>query len=189
MLYFTVRTLVELNPDIIPFGWVEPENTATNVKDAIMDVCGDLACIYRDPNIFKREVRIWFFKNLDTWKRLAETAHFEYNPISNYDRRETITDTASENSVGTNNTKSTNTEKVSAFNSDNMSEKQSGNFDGTTSGSVTANRTNTRTAEISGNIGVTTTQEMIKQERDVLNFNIYDIIAHQFKERFCIMVY
>lgn len=189
MLYFTVRTLVELNPDIIPFKWIDFEESTTDVKDAILDVCGDMACIYRDPNIFRKEVRIWFFKNMETWKRLAKTAHFEYNPISNYDRHESITDTSTENSSGTNNTKSTNTEKVSAFNSESMSDKQSGSFDGTTSGSVTASRTNTRTSKINGNIGVTTTQEMIKQEREILNFNIYDIIAHQFKERFCVMVY
>lgn len=40
-----------------------------------------------------------------------------------------------------------------------------------------------------GNIGVTTTQNMIKQERQIDLFNIYDIIIQDFKMRFCILVY
>lgn len=40
-----------------------------------------------------------------------------------------------------------------------------------------------------GNIGVTTTQQMIKEEREVDKFNIYDYIVESFKRRFCLLVY
>lgn len=40
-----------------------------------------------------------------------------------------------------------------------------------------------------GNIGVTTTQKMIKEERQIDLFNIYDIIIEDFKMRFCILIY
>ena len=40
-----------------------------------------------------------------------------------------------------------------------------------------------------GNIGVTTTQQMIKEEREVDQFNIYDYIVRSFKRRFCLLVY
>ena len=40
-----------------------------------------------------------------------------------------------------------------------------------------------------GNIGVTSTQDMIKQERQIDLFNVYDIIIEDFKMRFCILVY
>lgn len=40
-----------------------------------------------------------------------------------------------------------------------------------------------------GNIGITTTQEMINQQREVVKFNIYDYIIKDFKNRFCIMLY
>ena len=40
-----------------------------------------------------------------------------------------------------------------------------------------------------GNIGVTTTQNMIRQQRVIEKFNIYDIIIEDFKMRFCILVY
>lgn len=42
---------------------------------------------------------------------------------------------------------------------------------------------------IHGNIGVTTTQEMIKQEREIADFDIYKFIVEDYKKEFCIMVY
>lgn len=40
-----------------------------------------------------------------------------------------------------------------------------------------------------GNIGVTMTQEMIRQQRDVVMFNLYDVIVQEFKTRFCLALY
>lgn len=40
-----------------------------------------------------------------------------------------------------------------------------------------------------GNIGVTTTQQLINEQREVDKFNLYDIITNEFKMRFCILVY
>lgn len=40
-----------------------------------------------------------------------------------------------------------------------------------------------------GNIGVTTTQQMIDEERRVAMFNLYDVIADSFVEEFCLMIY
>lgn len=54
-------------------------------------------------------------------------------------------------------------------------------------GKDTGTVTNTR--EEHGNIGVTTTQQMIKEEREIATFNIIDYIVESFKKRFCILVY
>ena len=40
-----------------------------------------------------------------------------------------------------------------------------------------------------GNIGVTTTQKLIREQRNIDLFNVYDIIIEDFKMRFCILVY
>lgn len=40
-----------------------------------------------------------------------------------------------------------------------------------------------------GNIGVTMTQDMIKQQREIVQFNILEYITQSFKRRFCLMVY
>lgn len=40
-----------------------------------------------------------------------------------------------------------------------------------------------------GNIGVTTTQAMIEEERRVVQFHVYDYIAKEFETEFCLLVY
>ena len=55
--------------------------------------------------------------------------------------------------------------------------------DGRNTGNAKTKRTET------GNIGVTTTQQMIKEERDISDFNIYGYIADSFKNEFCVLVY
>ncbi len=46
-----------------------------------------------------------------------------------------------------------------------------------------------RTLYVHGNIGVMSSQDMIKQEREVDEFNIVDYIIRSFMQRFCILVY
>lgn len=57
--------------------------------------------------------------------------------------------------------------------------------------SVNGGRTgiHTRTGREHGNIGVTTSQQMIQSERDLVVFNLYDVIAESFIENFCLMIY
>ena len=121
------------------------------------------------------------------------------------------------NTQSADNTNTANSEtigQVSAFNSTNAAtwdnkEKTSVNDDGeqhstaTTSGetSGTETRTNSRnetetdtrtithTRTEQGNIGVTTTQSMIEEERRVARFNFIDAVTESFKAKFCIGVY
>ena len=190
MLYFTVRTMIELDPGVIPIRWVEYWGFDDHdIQDAILDVCGDLPCIYRNPKEFRKYVRIWFFQNRDYWYKIGKTYELEYDPIANYDRKETVTDKSTIKSSGTNNSENSSIERVSAFNSDSMTDKQSGTFNGTTSGNMDIEKTDSRTVEIKGNIGVTTTQEMLKQERELWKYKLSMDIAEEFKRRFCVMVY
>lgn len=53
----------------------------------------------------------------------------------------------------------------------------------TDTGTITTSRTE------QGNIGLTSTQELIKQQRDIVQFNVMDYIINDFKRRFCLMVY
>ena len=59
-----------------------------------------------------------------------------------------------------------------------------------TAGTGTDTTTQSRhTARISGNIGVTTTQQMLESERESRKYStVYEIIGG-FKERFCLLVY
>ena len=40
-----------------------------------------------------------------------------------------------------------------------------------------------------GNIGVTTSMQLIQEQRNIAQFNIYDFITDDFKKRYCILVY
>lgn len=55
--------------------------------------------------------------------------------------------------------------------------------DTTDTGTITTTRTE------QGNIGVTSTQSMIKEQREVVTLNLYDVITKDFIERFCLKVY
>ena len=48
---------------------------------------------------------------------------------------------------------------------------------------------NTRTGRAHGNIGVTTSQQMLQSEIDVSKFNLYDEISNLFLSEFCIYTY
>lgn len=65
--------------------------------------------------------------------------------------------------------------------------------DSTTSTSGKTNEQNTvnstHTSRTHGNIGVTTSQQMIEEERRVVEFNIIDYIVDSFKRRFCLLIY
>ena len=64
---------------------------------------------------------------------------------------------------------------------------ETGHKDGSENGSHEETETYTRIEQ--GNIGVTTTQSMIVEEREVAKFNLTDYIIDSFKKRFCILVY
>lgn len=53
----------------------------------------------------------------------------------------------------------------------------------------TGNRNLLRKGRAHGNIGVTTSQQMIEAEREVALYNIIDVIINSFKNRFCLQVY
>lgn len=57
------------------------------------------------------------------------------------------------------------------------------------SGDETGNTQEILETERHGNIGVTTTQQMIREEREVVEFDVIQYIIDDFKSRFCLLVY
>lgn len=56
-------------------------------------------------------------------------------------------------------------------------------------GTNEASRETIHTERKTGNHGVTMTQQMIKNEREIAMFSIYDVVIESFKENFCVLVY
>ena len=172
----------------------------------------ELEVLYPDIEFLKKRIGMWSRKHQYNWKKLYNTTLLEYDPIENYDRIEDWTDTDTETGTNSRNNDIRNTisnevsnsgtltEQNTAFNaglSDHAKEISNNNTNSNGSGSTTENEsgtskidsTHTRTGRTHGNIGVTTSQQMIQSEREVAMFNIYDIIAESFVENFCLMVY
>lgn len=165
----------------------------------------ELEVLYTDPDIMKTLINVWSRKQLPVWNKLQATVNLEYNPIYNKDGYyEETESTERENSNRTTDSLTaavtdagTNLNQVSAFNSNtfenrekdtlnntrNETQTNTGTSSGTESGEVTRSR------HEYGNIGVTTTQQMINEEREVVKFNMVNYIIEDFKQRFCILVY
>ena len=135
--------------------------------------CAEFEILYPDADFMAFMVEVWSKKELAVWEKLAETLSYEYDPISNYDRHEEWQDNG--------NSKGNSTGKVAGFNSEELV-----NANGAETNITNSNK---RTGRIHGNIGVTTTQQMIEEERRVAKFNITDYIIDSFKRRFCLLIY
>lgn len=120
-------------------------------------------------------------ENIDTTNKTNEKNYvFGFNSEDAAQSGETVTD-------DTGNTKTDRSE--------NSKTNSSANTDATTTNNTNfkhdekehIDREYTRTEQ--GNIGITTTQQMINEEREVDKFNLMDYIIDRFKQRFCLLVY
>lgn len=194
-------------------GFNVPDGLVKEIAiDTILMRTRELEILYPDLTYMKNRITIWSNKYQINWKKLYDTTVLEYNPIENYDRMEDWTDTDDEttSSARDNTVKSTSTNEIvnsvnitdqnTAFNAGLADHaKQITDGDTTENGSITNTEKenvndgrkgkHTRTGRAHGNIGVTTSQQMIQSERDLVVFNLYDVIAESFIENFCLMVY
>ena len=133
----------------------------------------ELELLTPDPDIMKQMLGRWSNVRVNAWSKMLDTETVEYNPIHNYDRQEDWVDDGTGSSI---------TDlSVAGFNDADMADRER-----TGTGTTTQSR---HTARISGNIGVTTTQQMLESERESRKYStVYEIIG-EFKERFCLLVY
>ena len=187
-----------------------PEELDSNVvKDNLLMETAELELLYTNFGFMRQAIGSWSAKQLPIWNELYATTQYEYNPIWNKDGtiEETIerditmtndlTDEQTRNLSITND--STNTGYVYGFNSSTEApaDKAILDHDSTDTGTITDTHTGTRRDAGSvttkrteqGNIGLTSTQELIRQQRDTVTFNIIDVIIKDFIDRFCLRIY
>lgn len=143
--------------------------------------CSDLQLIYPNWEYMQGMIAMWSAAELPIWEKMYKTTYIEYNPLWNVDAD--ITESSSGSNSGT--TGGTDTQSVAGYNSSTMVDHTKD----TTSGSTSGNWSETHSTRRTGNIGVTSSQELLERERSVAQFNIYKYIVDSFKKRFCIMVY
>lgn len=177
--------------------------------DNILLEAGERSVIYSDPDFLKNAIGIWSNTYQETFARWIRALSIEYDPLENYDRREEWTDDSTHSgSTQTNTTDSQTTGQTSSGtetgsrvaypdNAWHDTEKTidsgslSVNVSGTGSGTGTESATDTSEHEgrIHGNIGVTTSQQMLQSELDLGYWNIIVKITDLFIENFIIMIY
>ena len=189
------------DPMVVPEG---VDKTNVLIPNLLSELA-ELEVLYADPEIMKTIIEVWSKKQLPVWTKLMNTVNLEYNPIYNKDgyyEEDETTDRDTTNSVtdilsATVTDEGSNTNLVSAFNSsafenrekDELENERREEQQNSSNSSGNENGTVHRERHEYGNIGVTTTQQMIKEERDVAQFNIVNYIIEDFKQRFCVLVY
>ena len=161
--------------------------------DNILLECAELEIVYSDADFLRAAIGIWSRKMLPSWEKLFKTTQLEYNPIWNKDG--TITETEvrdlSENRKDTPGVTSTATEKVAAYDAETpqLATQNELEYAGENKSEGRSTGTITNIREEHGNIGITTTQQMIREEREIADFSIIAAITTAFKQQFCLLVY
>lgn len=180
-----------------------------DVIACIVQQYGQQALVHPDPEYMRTYVGVWSKRRLQIWTKLLRTTELEYNPIENYDRTEEITErretsrktdtSTTATGADTTATDSSAEHQVSAENaytyqpdskdttSENLAIRRtndtSGNMDESGIDSFThSNRTH-------GNIGVTTSQQMIAAEREIVRYSLIEEIAADYRDTFCLSIY
>lgn len=154
-------------------------NKETLINNILLE-CGEFEVLYGDPSFYKNAVNHFFTLNYDLFNRWATDLQREYNPLENYDRMEHWTDSSenltSESETTSSSMTDTNTSnsfnEKSAYDNNTLVADTKNTFtnNGSNSGSGTrgANTSNNGESEhngrIHGNIGVTTSQQMLESE-------------------------
>lgn len=168
-----------------------------NIIDMICLETQELEVLLPYPPVFRESIGCWCNSMLSIWEKLYTSTTLEYNPIENYDRTETTTETEKRTDSLSSTTENTSnsediTQNVAYNNTDfTNNEKTMSNVDGQMKGNANNvyDTVKTYSNRAHGNIGVTTSQQMIESERKVVQFNMVQYIVDDFKQRFCLMVY
>lgn len=192
-----------------------PEGLEHEILDPLLLAeTAELEVLYPDPYILAWVIQAWAQARGPAWERMLAALDAVYNPIHNYDRTESWSEgkeaasgrTGSRANQGTHSQQGSSSasvnRNVAGYNSSAANvPKGADSSSGTDSNSGTTGsneqwteqgtnaETGSRTGHVSGNIGTTRTQEMIRDELELRKLDIYHIIVAEFKGRFCLGVY
>ena len=163
----------------------------TAINNILLE-CGDKELLYPDGEFMIDAIGMWSTKWQRTFTKWINVLGIEYNPLENYDRQEAWSDSTStsesSSAEASDSATGSQTADVSAFNVSDYSPDSKALSENTAS--TTSQASGSRFEDsghrgrVHGNIGVTTSQQMLLAELDVDRFNIYDEIALIFMREF-----
>lgn len=171
-------------PGAMPAANIPAMNKSVAVAQILIDNA-EFELMYPDLDFMKYAIANWSAVNSKKWEKLWYTENIKYDPIANVDAEEKETRDLKYNrdlEYGVDDKGN-----YQGFNSStyrNVSQQDAKNTeDGYT------DDTGTITKERHGNIGVTSTQALIREDREISDFSLYKVIADDFKKSFCCLVY
>lgn len=191
-------------------GLILPDGIDKDVLiNNIMFRGGEFECLYGSPEYMRTMISMWGSKWYRTFTKWIKALNIEYDPLYNYDRHEEWSDRGTETrkdtgtnkeSINDNESVSSEVENtVSAFDSSSYSphDKSEGDTSSKSSRTVDAssgldsagNTESSHVGHLYGNIGVTTSQQMLESELNIAAWNVYEHITDLFLSEFCILIY
>lgn len=165
----------------VPTDDVTPLNKNALI-DELVRQCGNFEVIPHDGVDFIRKIDVWSMTKIREWQKIFDALNMEYEPLHNYDRTE-------EEEIKVDNVKMEESgalSKIAGVDSGSLVEDSSAKGDN----KHTDDDHSDRKLRSYGNIGVTTSQQMLESEIELRRqYNMYQIIIDDFKQEFCLLVY
>lgn len=203
-----IRALIDYDNTIFN-NMVLPEDVSLqDVVDHIFFKYGDAPLFSPSPEVMKYYIGAWSRRRLSLWNRFKAAIEEEYDPLHNYDRHEQIdlthgkkvtyagsVDDGVSGSYTDTITNEISADDASTYQPDNKSTNDH-TFNQYKNTTTFNNRSDTNSGKDSttihtyGNIGVTTSQQMLTSELDLLpRLDLIDYIADDWHSEFCLSIY
>ena len=173
--------------------------------DTVLMRGGEFEILFAEPSTMQYAIGAWSRKWQHTLQKWADVLAIDYNPLENYDRMESWSDaktgrrkeSGSSSDTAVTNGNSTNENQRAAYDSASYSpvEKDINSSQNASSGASVTNAegSNSESAlhegRTHGNIGVTTSQQMLEAEWEVAKLNVYENASELFLTELCIYTY
>ena len=177
---------------------INDDDTKKLIVDDILLRHGDTPLFIPDPTVMKYYITSWSTRMLPIFTRMYAACIAEYNPIENYDRQEDRTDTIGNTrtldtntaTTGTNTTEdSVSAENVTTFSPDTKS-VETPDLAVADTGTISDDGSVVVDSHIHGNIGVTSSQQMLEQEIALVpKLDVIRFISDSWAAEFCLAVY
>lgn len=142
----------------------------------------ELEALYPNAEFMKNAIGFWSERRKRTWDQIARVLYEEYDPFINIKRDEVRTIVQERDLQDTSNVKlSTN-----AYDIGTGTERDTTSQDGTSTGTVTT----TEHFHVEGDSAITDAQDVARKEIQMrTDYDLYNYIIQDFKERFCLLIY
>ena len=202
----TAADYADLPADIVDHPFVP------NKDDLIRYLCMQLAelpMVYSDPDSVKDMIGYWSKAQLPVWIHVWQTMLYKYNPIWNKDgevqEKRDITYKNAGNSTDTGTVGNSGSSSGSVENQ--VTGYDTNSYSPNKKDITASSGSNTETRNLAGhtyndgeshdsfgrwergNIGVTSSQELVLRERQLAEFSFYDYLTDAFKKQFCVMIW